>query len=434
MREGTVLVIGAYGFIGAAISRALQEAGHPVRGLGRDPAQGRAVLPGLEWVRGDLRQMTGPDDWAKALAGVVAVVNAAGALQDGARDSLAAVHDTAIRALLAACDSAGVRRFVQVSAAGVAPDAGTEFFRSKARGDAAVRGSGLDWATLRPGLVIGEAAYGGTALIRALAAFPAVTPLAFPDSPVQTVALRDVARAVVAAVEGRLPPGIEADLVTPEPLALSAVIAAHRCWLGLTPVHAIALPRWIAGVAAAGADALGRLGWRSPLWTTATAVMAEGVRGDPGPWRDLTGQTLPGLDATLAAIPVTAAMRQAARLYFLMPPAVATLALFWMASGLTAVWRAESAAAVLAPAGVAPAPAVALVWLGGLADLALGAAILWRPWARAACLGMAGLSLGYLAAASILTPWLWADPLGPLVKVLPGIVLALVARALLEER
>ena len=44
------------------------------------------------------------------------------------------------------------------------------------------------------------------------------------------------------------------------------------------------------------------------------------------------------------------------------------------------------------------------------------------------------LSPAYLVAATALTPTLWLDPLGPLVKVVPSIVLALVALAILDER
>ncbi|MCH8169483.1 MAG: NAD(P)H-binding protein, partial [Proteobacteria bacterium] len=191
MRGGTILVIGAYGLIGSAVARRLAGAGHKVRGLGRSAARGRRLVPGIDWVEGDLRAMTAPDDWTAALDGVATVVNAAGVLQDGARDSLRAVHDTAIRALLAACAARGVKRFVQISAAGVSPGAATEFFRSKARGDRAVRASGLEWVILRPGLVIGPDATGGTALLRGLAAFPLVQPLVLGDAPVQTVALAD---------------------------------------------------------------------------------------------------------------------------------------------------------------------------------------------------------------------------------------------------
>ncbi len=435
MRGGRILVIGAYGFIGSAIARMLAGAGYPVRGLGRSAARGRRMLPGIDWVEGDLRAMTTPEDWTAALDGASAVVNAAGALQDGARDSLRAVHDRAIRALLAACAAQGVRRFVQISAAGVAPGASSEFFRSKARGDQAVRASGLDWVILRPGLVIGPDAYGGTALLRGLAAFPLVQPVVLGGAPVQTVALADVARAACRAAEGKLPPGTEADLVTPEPQPLREIIAGFRHWLGIPPARReIALPGWVARPAAAVADALGWLGWRSPLRSTSLAALTGGVRGDPAPWQALTGETLPGLRDTLAAFPATVQERWFARLYLALPLALAVLSLFWLASGLIGLWQWRAAAALLAPANLPDGLAAALVRAGSVADIALGLAVLVRPWARAACFGMAGLGLVYLALGTILTPWLWADPLGALVKVLPGIALALVTAAMLEER
>ncbi|MHA1568135.1 MAG: SDR family oxidoreductase [Alphaproteobacteria bacterium] len=435
MHGGTILLIGAYGFIGSAIARRLAEAGHKVRGLGRSAAWGRRLVPGIDWIEGDLRAMTAPADWAAALDGIATVVNAAGALQDGARDNVGAVHDTAIRALVGACTAQGVQRFVQISAAGVAPDASTEFFRSKARGDRAVRASGLDWVILRPGLVIGPDAYGGTALLRGLAAFPLVQPLVLGGAPVQTVALADVARAACLAAGGELPPGTEADLVTPEPQPLREIVAGFRHWLGLAPARReIALPGWMARAASQIADALGWLGWRSPLRSTALAALAEGVRGDPGPWRALTGETLPGLRDTLAAMPATAQERQFAWLYLALPLALAVLCLFWLASGLIGLWQWRAATALLAPANLPEGLAPALVGAGSAADIALGLGVLVRPWARAACLAMAGLGLAYLALGTILTPWLWADPLGALLKALPAVVLALVAAAMLEQR
>ena len=44
------------------------------------------------------------------------------------------------------------------------------------------------------------------------------------------------------------------------------------------------------------------------------------------------------------------------------------------------------------------------------------------------------LSVGYLGLATVLLTGLWTDPLGSLVKVLPIIVLHLVALAILDER
>jgi hypothetical protein len=44
------------------------------------------------------------------------------------------------------------------------------------------------------------------------------------------------------------------------------------------------------------------------------------------------------------------------------------------------------------------------------------------------------LSAFYLIAGSVLRPDLWNEPLGPLLKILPILVLHLVAMAILDER
>jgi hypothetical protein len=48
--------------------------------------------------------------------------------------------------------------------------------------------------------------------------------------------------------------------------------------------------------------------------------------------------------------------------------------------------------------------------------------------------GMIAVSLAYLGGGTLIEPALWLDPLGPLVKVLPSIMLTLAALAMLEER
>ena len=65
--------------------------------------------------------------------------------------------------------------------------------RSKGDADAALCSSALDWVVLRPGLVLSPDAYGGTALLRAMAGMPWVQPIAFSGRPIQTVSVDDVA-------------------------------------------------------------------------------------------------------------------------------------------------------------------------------------------------------------------------------------------------
>jgi hypothetical protein len=342
------------------------------------------------------------------------------------------VHTHAITAL---AHAVGPRRLVQISAVGVAPGAETDFLTTKAAGDAAIRSHAPDRVILRPGLVMAEAVYGSTGLLRTLAGVPLIQPIAYPDAPVQVIALEDVAEAVVMAVRGDLPHGLEADLVADTPVRLADLVAHVRRGLGFAPARvSIPAPGWLVGLIAPVADGLGWLGWRSPLRTTALTVVRDGVTGDPGPWRTATGKGFGGVTDVLARRPSTLQDRWHARLSVWMPVVIAGLALFWLLSGAIGLIQFSDARAVLTGAGVSTTLAGAAVIGGAVLDIALGLAVLVRTWARAACLGMIALSLGYLAAGTLVTPELWADPLGPFVKVIPAILLAGIAHALLEPR
>lgn len=428
-----VLVLGGYGMIGAEVARFLQARGHQVTALGRDAATMARVLPGTPAAIRDLRALQTAADWGDLLTDTDLVVNCAGALQSTPQDDLAVVHDRAILALIAACETANCG-LIQISAVGVDPDAATEFMATKARGDASIAASLIDWWILRPGLVLAPTAHGGTQLLRMLAAFPLVQPLALPSARIQTVSVFDVARAVVRAVEGDLPPRQSIDLVEDDAHRLSDLVAAYRAWLGFRPAGmTFEVPAPLTRLMSQGADLLGRLGWRSPLRSTALQVLEDGVLGDPAPWRAAGGSIAP-LAETLNRMPARAEDRLAARMALLMPVVIGTLALFWALSGLIGLIRLPAAAEVLTRAGWGEGGAMIAVGFWGVVDLALAGALLVRRWAAQACLGMVAVSAIYLVSATIFTPVLWADPLGPLVKILPAMILPLVARAMLQVR
>ncbi|RFB01513.1 SDR family oxidoreductase [Parvularcula marina] len=428
-----VLVLGGYGLIGSSVTRRLLAAGHEVTGLGRDPGFGRRLIPEAAWFGADLRRMTASENWRDILSGVEAVVNAAGALQTGGQDDVSLVQEAAITAIIEACAEAGVSRFVQISAPGVSEKAETAFYRSKAGADAALKSSALEWTILKPGLVLSPQAYGGTSLLRMLAAFPWVQPIALDKSPVQTVHVNHVADAVLLAVEGGAV-RIEADLVEEESHSLEDVVLAFRSWLGFSPPRAvIRVPRWLGGGVAKMADVAGHLGWRSPLRTTAMKVLDEGVRGDPAIWRAHTGREMSSLDASLRQLPSTIQERFYARMILLFPVLLLTFSVFWMVSGVIGLVRLEAASAVLAGA-FPPALAKASVIGGGFADIAIGVSALFRRTVRGAAVAAIMLSLGYLAAATLFVPELWGDPMGPLVKIFPSLALALTVFVLTEKR
>ena len=427
-----VLILGGYGLIGADIARALLSEGFDVVALGRDAEFGRRILPEADWIGADIAKLTSPEDWKAPLDRVGAVVNASGALQDGARDRLAAVQDKAIRALIAAAESSA-KIFVQISAPGATPDASTAFLRTKAAADDALRNSALDWVIFKPGLVVGRNAAGGTALLRTLAGFPLAAPLVLGDARLQTVAMSDVARAVVMALKGAAPLRADYDLGENESRTLRETVLLFRRWLGFRGARAIALPRWVGGAVAALADLAGLLGWRSPLRSTSLKVLSGNVVCDGAPWTTATGMTFKTLDDTLAQSPATAQDRLFARAQIVLPMLIVVLAAYWIVSGAVGFVALDTAAAHLVGAVDARA-ARALVGAASAVDIVIGAGLLVRATTRGFAVVSIAVAAFYLAAGTIIAPELWLDPLGVLVKVVPAIALAAAVALLMTER
>lgn len=427
-----VLVLVATGLIGRAATVALVEAGFRVRALARAPGLATRPAAKVEWVFADLATLTEPEAWRPLLDGCSVVVNAAGALQDSARDDLDAVHVRAIAALAAAAPAA--IRLVHVSAPRANPSSPTAFDRTKGLGDRSIAAAACQWVILRPVLVLSPEAYGGSALLRALAAFPLAIPAIHSRSLIQTVAIGDVTRAILMAAEGRLPHRTDMALAEPQARTLAAVLGSMRHWLGFRPAPVIEVPRLLAATTARLADIAGALGWRSPLRSTALRVASENVTADPAGWSRLTGQDCSALETTLGAMPPSVQERWFARLYLTKPLAIVGLALFWLLSGVLGLFAADVATRLLTDNGLAATFVKPAVIAGAVADMALGAAVLYRPWSKAALIGMIVLSAFYLLAATIIAPHLWLDPLGPLVKVIPAMLLAMLTLAILPER
>ena len=422
-----ILLLGATGFIGSAIAARLLEAGHAVTGVGRHPARMARKMPGLSWRAADIAELGAGPDWRDLLEGQDIVVNAAGALQDGLLDNVAATQERAMLALYAAASDAGIERIVQISAETEGAGRDVAFLATKRAADDALAASGVPFVILRPSVVLGRNAHGGSALLRALAALPGALPLIHARQMVATSDLDALAAAVVDAVAGTIPAGADMILAAADQPTLGELVALHRSWLGLPAARVVDLPPAVAKPVTWLADLAGRLGWRSPLRSTAMTLMAGGLAGAA------TAARQPTARETLAAHPSGVQDLWFARLYLLKPLIMGGLALFWLASGLIpflSLAEARLHMETFLPASLALAATVATC----LADMAVGLAVLVRPWAKAALVGMLALSFAYLAAATLAAPGLWLDPLGPLVKVLPSILLTLVALAILDER
>lgn len=151
-----VAVAGAHGQIARLLSRRLVAAGHEVGGLIRNPDHSADVAgDGATPILCDLEQVA-EDELARLITGYDAAVFAAGAGPGSGPERKLALDRDGSNKLLSASRSAGVSRYVIVSAVGAeSPPAGDEVFavylRAKAEADAAVQASDREWTIVRPG-------------------------------------------------------------------------------------------------------------------------------------------------------------------------------------------------------------------------------------------------------------------------------------------
>jgi uncharacterized protein YbjT (DUF2867 family) len=152
-----VVIAGGHGQIALLLERALTEHGDRAVGLVRNPdhvADVRAT--GAEAVVLDLEQAS-VDDVASALRGADAVVFAAGGGPGSGAARKETVDKGAAVLLADAAQSAGVRRYLMVSAMGTdeadptSDDIFQVYLRAKQAADDDLRSRDLDWTVVKPG-------------------------------------------------------------------------------------------------------------------------------------------------------------------------------------------------------------------------------------------------------------------------------------------
>ena len=144
-----IAVTGGTGFVGSRFIDLAVLAGHEVKALARRPQPDR---PDVAWVLGSLAD---PDSLRSLVADSDAVVHIAGVINARDREAFESANVEGTLAMLAAATASGVTRFVHVSSLAAREPELSQYGASKARSEALVESSGLDWAIVRPPAVYG---------------------------------------------------------------------------------------------------------------------------------------------------------------------------------------------------------------------------------------------------------------------------------------
>jgi UDP-glucose 4-epimerase len=272
-----ILITGASGFIGRALTRALSGAGFDVRAAARDVAAVPSA-PNVQAVA--LPDLSQPVDWRPLIADVDAVVHLAGIahVPDNARDeNYDRVNRLATKELALACSlNPNIRRLVFVSSiraqSGPAADRSlTEtdtpqptdaYGRSKLAAEAFVRGYGTPFTILRPVVVYGAEARANMAQLRRAASLPFPLPFGAFGNRRSLLALDNLISALRFVLDTPSTAGETYIVSDPSALSFAEVIATLRKARGRSAALIPIPPGWVGAVlrAAGRPDVWERIG------------------------------------------------------------------------------------------------------------------------------------------------------------------------------
>lgn len=199
-----VTIYGGSGFLGRHVTQALARTGCRIRVAVRRPDLAGHLQPlgGVGQIHAVQANLRYPGSVLQAAQGADAVINLVGILFETGKQDFDAVHAEGARNVAKAAKAAGAKTLVHISAIGADANAPARYARSKAAGESHVRRAFRDAVILRPSVVFGpEDEFFNR--FAALARLTPVLPLIGGRTRFQPVFAGDVAKAVVAALDGR---------------------------------------------------------------------------------------------------------------------------------------------------------------------------------------------------------------------------------------
>jgi NADH dehydrogenase len=217
-----VLILGGSGFVGRAICSKLVASGHSITVPTRKRDNARALfpLPSVTVIEADAHD---PAALARLAEGKDAVINLVGILNG----DFERAHVVLTQNAIAACKAGGVSRYLHMSALGASENGPSEYQRSKAKAEALVRASGLEFTIFAPSVIFGRGDAFLTKFANMVSLLPPLMPMLLPGAAArfQPVWIDDVARAFVAALSTPSTIGQRYELVGPKAYSLRELVA-----------------------------------------------------------------------------------------------------------------------------------------------------------------------------------------------------------------
>jgi len=264
-----ILVVGATGTLGGAVTRMLLTQGQPVRILARSQSNYQPLVEaGTQVVLGDLKERGSLD---AACQGVDTVITTANSAARGGEDNPQTVDLLGNRNLIDEALAAGVNQFIFVSVLTADANSLIPFLQAKGKTEDYLRESGLPYTIIAPNAYM-EIWVAGVVGMPAMMGQP-VTIVGGGRRKHSFISASDVAAFVLAAIDN--PAAINQKLLLggPQPLSLRDAVAIYERVLGhQIPVRSVAPGEPVPGLPQMVAQLLADLDtFDSPIDMTETA-------------------------------------------------------------------------------------------------------------------------------------------------------------------
>jgi len=198
-----VFVTGGTGFVGRNVVSKLIEHGHNAVLLVRDQHSLKhmeSFAGRLNFVNGSIQDI---DILKKGIRGCDAVIHLVGIIREVGSNTFKSVHYEGTRNVIEASRSAGVRRFIHMSAEGTKPSSTSNYHKTKFMAEEHLKSSGLKYTIFRPSMLFGPGDKNFNVLADLIRKAPFVPVIGDGNYKWQPVSVKNVAELFVLALKNQ---------------------------------------------------------------------------------------------------------------------------------------------------------------------------------------------------------------------------------------